>query len=85
MDIKKLIIVTNDHLAYFAFALVGIAAFIFLLSAGLKTALIVGAAGWCICSVLFGFWFALSSLADESARQSEILNKMLGELRAKDE
>lgn len=84
MNIKTLIIKTIDWLIYLALA--------FILIIGLITAFAMGQPfqaglfilfGWLLVAMLGGFWFALSSLVDNTAKQvvlQEQQNKMIERL-----
>ena len=84
MNIKTLIIKTIDWLIYLALA--------FILLIGLITAFAMGQPfqaglfilfGWLLVAMLGGFWFALSSLVDNTARQvllQEQQNKLIEKL-----
>ncbi len=63
MSIKSAIIKTNDVLAYFAFGMVLIIAVVMMFKGGVLAALAVAVGGWIVCSIVFGFWFALSEIA----------------------
>lgn len=84
MNIKSAIIKTIDWLIYLALA--------FILLIGLITAFAMGQPfqaglfilfGWLLVAMLGGFWFALSSLVDNTARQvllQEQQNKLIEKL-----
>lgn len=84
MNIKTLIIKTIDWLIYLALA--------FILIIGLITAFAMGQPfqaglfilfGWLLVAMLGGFWFALSSLVDNTAKQvllQEQQNKLIERL-----
>ena len=84
MNIKSAIIKTIDWLIYLALA--------FILLIGLITAFAMGQPfqaglfilfGWLLVAMLGGFWFALSALVDNTARQvllQEQQNKMIEKL-----
>ena len=84
MNIKSLIISTVDWLIYLALG--------FILLIGLITAFAMGQPfqaglfilfGWLLVAMLGGFWFALSSLVDNTARQvllQEQQNKLIEKL-----
>lgn len=84
MNIKSAIIKTVDWVIYLALA--------FILLIGLITAFAMGQPfqaglfilfGWLLVAMLGGFWFALSSLVDNTARQvllQEQQNKMIEKL-----
>lgn len=84
MNIKTLIIKTIDWLIYLALA--------FILLIGLITAFAMGQPfqaalfilfGWLLTAMLGGFWFALSSICDNTVRQvvlQEQQNKLLGKI-----
>ncbi len=63
MSIKSAIIKTNDVLAYFAFGMVLLIAVVMMFKGGVLAALAVAVGGWIVCSIVFGFWFALSEIA----------------------
>lgn len=71
MQIKQAIIRTNDILAYIAFAAVVVIAIGMMIGGKVGPALLVLVGGWIVCSLLFGFWFVLSDMADS-------LRKMAG-------
>lgn len=71
MNIKSAIIKTNDILAYIAFAAVLIIGVVVMLGGNVGAGLAVLVGGWIVCSLLFGFWFVLSDMADS-------LRKMAG-------
>ena len=85
MNIKSAIIKTIDWLIYLALA--------FILLIGLITAFAMGQPfqaglfilfGWLLVAMLGGFWFALSSLVDNTARQvllQEQQNKLIEKLK----
>ena len=84
MNIKSLVISTVDWLIYMALA--------FILLIGLITAFAMGQPfqaglfslfGWILVAMLGGFWFALSSLVDNTAKQvllQEQQNKLIEKL-----
>ncbi len=84
MNIKSAIIKTIDWLIYLALA--------FILIIGLITAFAMGQPfqaglfilfGWLLVAMLGGFWFCLSALVDNTARQvllQEQQNKLLGKI-----
>ena len=84
MNIKTLIIKTIDWLIYLALA--------FILFIGLITAFAMGQPfqaglfilfGWLLVAMLGGFWFALSALVDNTAKQvllTEKNNALLGKI-----
>ena len=84
MNIKSAIIKTIDWLIYLALA--------FILLIGLITAFAMGQPfqaglfilfGWLLTAMLGGFWFALSALVDNIAKQvllQEQQNKLLGKI-----
>ena len=84
MNIKTMIIKTIDWLIYLALA--------FILLIGLITAFAMGQPfqaglfilfGWLLVAMLGGFWFALSSLVDNTSRQvvlQEQQNKLIERL-----
>ena len=84
MNIKSAIIKTIDWLIYLALA--------FILLIGLITAFAMGQPfqaalfilfGWLLTAMLGGFWFALSSICDNTARQvvlQEQQAKLLGKI-----
>ena len=84
MNIKSAIIKTTDWLIYLAIA--------FILLIGLITAFAMGQPfqaglfilfGWLLVAMLGGFWFVLSSICDNTARQvllQEQQNKMIERL-----
>jgi hypothetical protein len=63
MSIKSAIIRTNDVLAYFAFGMVLLTAVVMMFQGKVLAALAVAVGGWVVCSIVFGFWFALSEIA----------------------
>lgn len=71
MQVKQAIIKTNDILAYIAFAAVVVIAIGCVLGGKVGAGLAVLVGGWIVCSLLFGFWFVLSDMADS-------LRKMAG-------
>lgn len=71
MQIKQAIIKTNDILAYIAFAAVLIIGVVMMLGGNVGAGFAVLVGGWIVCSLLFGFWFVLSDMADS-------LRKMAG-------
>lgn len=81
MNIKSAIIKTIDWLIYLALA--------FILIIGLITAFAMGQPfqaglfilfGWLLVAMLGGFWFALSALVDNTARQNILAEKNLAVL-----
>ena len=81
MNIKTLIIKTIDWLIYLALA--------FILLIGLITAFAMGQPfqaglfilfGWLLVAMLGGFWFCLSALVDNTARQNILVEKNLAVL-----
>ena len=81
MNIKLAIIKTIDWLIYLALA--------FILLIGLITAFAMGQPfqaglfilfGWLLVAMLGGFWFALSALVDNTARQNILAEKNLAVL-----
>ena len=78
MNIKTLIIKTIDWLIYLALA--------FILLIGLITAFAMGQPfqaglfilfGWLLVAILGGFWFCMSALVDNTARQNILAEKNL--------
>ena len=81
MNIKTLIIKTIDWLIYLALA--------FILLIGLITAFAMGQPfqaglfilfGWLLVAMLGGFWFCMSALVDNTARQNILAEKNLAVL-----
>ena len=81
MNIKSAIIKTIDWLIYLALA--------FILLIGLITAFAMGQPfqaglfilfGWLLVAMLGGFWFAMSSLVENTARQNILAEKNLAVL-----
>lgn len=68
---KSLIIATNDALAYLAFALVALVAFVALMQGKLLPAVGILVGGWIVCSVLSGVWFLLSNINDSLQKLAE--------------
>ena len=83
MTIKELVLKVNDVLCYIIFAIICITAAI----VGMTSSVIYGAGfgigGLILFSLMSGYWFAISSIAENSVRQvvlQEQQTKLLGKI-----
>lgn len=75
MSIKKGIIDTVDVMAYIVIGLVLISGFLIAIGGHPLGGMLVAGVGWLICSLLYGFWFCISSIASNTAKQNELIVK----------
>ena len=75
MNIKNAIIKTNDAMVYLLFAFVAILAILTAIGGSIVQGIIFGLIGFCICSMLCGFWIVLSAMLDTQQKILEKLNK----------
>ena len=78
MNIKQKIIRTVDIAFYVAFAIVFAFAAGGAMSGQIGFGIAVFAIGWVVLSILSGTWFVLSSVADNTKRMVELLEKQHG-------
>jgi uncharacterized membrane protein YedE/YeeE len=69
MTLKQLVIKINDYLLYFGFGAICITSVLLGATAGSLYAAGFGLIALIVFSILSGFWFVLSSIADNSQRQ----------------
>jgi hypothetical protein len=75
MNFKQLVVSTNNVLAYIAFAIVALFAVGVFFTGQPIYAWFTLVGGWIACCLVFGFWFALSSMVDNSNRQVVLAEK----------
>lgn len=75
MSIKQGIINTVDIMSYIVIGLVLISGFLITIGGHPLGGMLVAGIGWLICSLLYGFWFVLSSVAANTARQNDLIVK----------
>lgn len=83
MTIKELVLKVNDILCYFIFAIICITAAIVGLTSNPFYGAAFGIGGLILFSLMSGYWFAISSIAENSARQvvlQEQQTKLLGKI-----
>ena len=83
MTIKELVLKVNDVLCYILFAIICITAAIVGLTSNPLYGAAFGIGGLILFSLMSGYWFAISSIAENSARQvvlQEQQNKLLGKI-----
>lgn len=83
MTVKELVLKVNDILCYFIFAIICITAAIVGLTSNPFYGAAFGIGGLILFSLMSGYWFAISSIAENSARQvvlQEQQNKLLGKI-----
>ena len=83
MTIKELVLKVNDVLCYIIFAIICITAAIVGLTSNPFYGAAFGIGGLILFSLMSGYWFAISSIAENSARQvvlQEQQNKLLGKI-----
>lgn len=83
MTIKELVLKVNDVLCYIIFAIICITAVIVGLTSNPLYGAAFGTGGLILFSLMSGYWFAISSIAENSARQvvlQEQQNKVLGKI-----
>lgn len=83
MTIKELVLKINDVLCYIIFALICITAAIVGMTSGVIYGAGFGIGGLILFSLMSGYWFAVSSIASNTARQvllQEQQNKMIEKL-----
>lgn len=77
MSIKTAIIKTNNVLCYIVIALVGLVAFSIFMSGNVGIAIATGLGGWVICCIVYGFWFVLVSISENTTKQNMLLEQQL--------
>lgn len=75
MTIKELVLKVNDVLCYIIFAIICITAAIVGLTSNPFYGAAFGIGGLILFSLMSGVWFALSSIAENSARQVALAEK----------
>lgn len=75
MNIKNAIIKTNDILVFLLFAFVAILTILTAIGGGIIQGIIFGLIGFCLCSMLCGFWIVLSAMLDTQQKILDKLNK----------
>ena len=75
MNIKNAIVKTNDILVFLLFAFVAILAILTAIGGSIIQGIIFGLIGFCICSMMCGFWIVLSAMLDTQQKILEKLNK----------
>ena len=83
MNIKELVLKVNDVLCYIIFAIICITAAIVGLTSGVIYGAGFGIGGLILFSLMSGYWFAISSIASNTARQvvlQEQQAKLLGKI-----
>ena len=69
MTIKELVLKINDVLCYIIFAIICITAAIVGMTSGVIYGAAFGIGGLILFSLMSGYWFAVSSIASNTARQ----------------
>ena len=83
MTIKELVLKINDVLCYILFAIICITAAIVGMTSGVIYGAGFGICGLILFSLMSGYWFAVSSIASNTARQvllQEQQNKLIEKL-----
>ena len=83
MTIKELVLKVNDVLCYIIFAIICITAAIVGMTSGVIYGAGFGIGGLILFSLMSGYWFAISSIAENSVRQvvlQEQQTKLLGKI-----
>ena len=83
MNIKELVLKVNDVLCYIIFAIICITAAIVGLTSNPFYGAAFGIGGLILFSLMSGYWFAISSIAENSVRQvllQEQQTKLLGKI-----
>ena len=83
MTIKELVLKINDALCYILFAIICITAAIVGMTSGVIYGAGFGIGGLILFSLMSGYWFAVSSIASNTARQvllQEQQNKLIERL-----
>ena len=83
MTIKELVLKINDVLCYILFAIICITAAIVGMTSGVIYGAGFGIGGLILFSLMSGYWFAVSSIASNTARQvvlQEEQNKLIEKL-----
>ena len=83
MTIKELVLKINDVLCYIIFAIICITAAIVGMTSGVIYGAGFGIGGLILFSLMSGYWFAVSSIASNTARQvllQEQQNKLIEKL-----
>ena len=83
MTLKELVLKVNDVLCYIIFAIICITAAIVGMTSGVIYGAGFGIGGLILFSLMSGYWFAVSSIASNTARQvllQEQQNKLLGKI-----
>ena len=83
MTIKELVLKINDVLCYILFAIICITAAIVGMTSGVIYGAGFGIGGLILFSLMSGYWFAVSSIASNTARQvllQEQQNKLIEKL-----
>ena len=83
MTIKELVLKINDVLCYIIFAIICITAAIVGMTSGVIYGAGFGIGGLILFSLMSGYWFAVSSIASNTARQvvlQEQQNKLIDRL-----
>lgn len=75
MNIKNAIVNTNDILVFLLFAFVAILAILTAIGGSIIQGAILGIIGFCLCSMLCGFWIVLSAMLDTQQKILDKLNK----------
>ena len=75
MTIKELVLKVNDVLCYIIFAIICITAAIVGLTSNPLYGAAFGIGGLILFSLMSGYWFAISSIAENSARQVVLAEK----------
>ena len=75
MTIKELVLKVNDVLCYIIFAIICITAAIVGLTSNPFYGAAFGIGGLILFSLMSGYWFAISSIAENSARQVVLAEK----------
>lgn len=75
MSLKDLVVKTNDVLCYIAFAAVGLVAVGAIIAGSVGAGLLFALIGWLVCSLVFGFWLAVSNISANATKQTELMSK----------
>jgi len=89
MKLKNLSVKVNDCMAYLVLFAVGLFAILVTMGGNPILGAIIGCVGFVAWAVMFGFWFVISSLLDESRKQTEeaklqrlLMDKLIREIEA---
>ena len=75
MSIKQGIVDTVDLTGYIVIGLVLISGFLIAIGGHPLGGMLVAGVGWLICSLVWGFWYATSAIAQNTAKNNELMQK----------